>query len=75
MGNGDYKRGMEWCQFCKAEDRRERAYNLNSKFDFQLPPLLTDEDVEEILAASMGWSPGKHQNTLQAAVGGKVGSG
>lgn len=75
-GNGDYQCG-EWCQFCKAKhDCRERAeYNLElAKFDFQLPPLLTDEDVEEILGRIDGlvsWANDIKEYALQAAVGGK----
>lgn len=75
-GNGDYKCG-EWCQFCKAKhDCRKRAeYNLElAKFDFQLPPLLTDEDVEEILGRVdelVSWANDIKDYALQAAVGGK----
>ena len=75
-GNGDYQCG-EWCQFCKAKhDCRERAeYNLElAKFDFHLPPLLTDEDVEEILGRIDGlvsWANDIKEYALQAAVGGK----
>ena len=75
-GNGDYQCG-EWCQFCKAKhDCRERAeYNLElAKFDFRLPPLLTDEDVEEILGRIDGlvsWANDIKEYALQAAVGGK----
>ena len=75
-GNGDYQCG-EWCQFCKAKhDCRKRAdYNLElAKFDFQLPPLLTDEDVEEILGRVDGlvsWANDIKEYALQAAVGGK----
>jgi len=75
-GNGDYQCG-EWCQFCKAKhDCRKRAeYNLElAKFDFQLPPLLTDEDVGEILGRVDGlvsWATDIKDYALQAAVGGK----
>lgn len=75
-GNGDYQCG-EWCQFCKAKhDCRKRAeYNLElTKFDFQLPPLLTDEDVGEILGRVDGlvsWANDIKDYALQAAVGGK----
>lgn len=75
-GNGDYQCG-EWCQFCKAKhDCRKRAeYNLElAKFDFHLPPLLTDEDVEEILGRIDGlvsWANDIKEYALQAAVSGK----
>lgn len=76
VGNGDYQCG-EWCQFCKAKhDCRKRAeHNLElAKFDFQLPPLLTDEDVEKILGRIDGlvsWANDIKEYALQAAVGGK----
>jgi len=75
-GGGDYKCG-DWCQFCKAKhDCRKRAeYNLElAKFDFQLPPLLTDEDVEEILGRVdelVSWANDIKDYALQTAVGGK----
>ncbi|MPM32272.1 hypothetical protein SDC9_78834 [bioreactor metagenome] len=75
-GEGDFKCG-DWCQFCKVkQDCRKRAeYNMElAKFDFQLPPLLTDEDVEEILGRIDGlvsWANDIKEYTLQAAVGGK----
>ena len=50
-GEGDFKCG-DWCLFCKAkQDCRKRAeYNMElAKYDFMLPPLLTDEDIEIIL--------------------------
>lgn len=79
-GNGDYQCG-EWCQFCKVKhDCRERAeYNLElAKFDFRLPPLLTDEDVEEILGRIDGlvsWANDIKEYALQAAVSGKEWNG
>jgi len=50
-GVGEYACG-EWCAFCKAkQDCRKRAeYNLAmAKYDFKMPPLLTDEEVSSIL--------------------------
>lgn len=75
-GDGDFKCG-NWCQFCKVkQDCRKRAeYNMElAKFDFQLPPLLTDEDVEEILGRIdelVSWANDIKEYALQAAVGGK----
>lgn len=49
-GDGNYLCG-EWCTFCKAKnDCRARAdANLElARYEFKLPPLLTDEDIEEI---------------------------
>ena len=51
-GDGEYRSG-EWCRFCKAAIKcRARAEeNLSlARFEFALPPILTDEDIEEILA-------------------------
>lgn len=50
-GEGEYHCG-EWCQFCKAKTTcRERAnFNLAlATGDFAKPPLLTDEEVENVL--------------------------
>lgn len=50
-GEGDYLPG-EWCRFCRAATKcRARAeQNLAlAKHEFALPPVLTDEDIEEIL--------------------------
>jgi hypothetical protein len=50
-GKGDYCPG-DWCTFCKAAVKcRARAESKLSlaKYEFALPPLLTDEEIEEIL--------------------------
>lgn len=51
-GKGEFKCG-EWCLFCKARSTcRERAKHnmeLASK-EFKEPPLLTDDEVEEVLS-------------------------
>ncbi len=76
-GGGEFKCG-EWCQFCKAKvDCRERAnYNMAlARYDFADPPLLTDEEVEEILAKVddlISWANDIKEYALQAAVSGKV---
>ena len=79
-GDGEYHRG-EWCQFCKAKaDCRERA-NANmelAKFEFRQPPLLTDEEVEEILGRIdelIAWASDIKDYALQAAISGKQWSG
>ena len=79
-GDGDYHCG-EWCQFCKAKaDCRERA-NANmelAKFEFRQPPLLTDEEVEEILGRIddlIAWASDLKDYALQAAISGKQWSG
>ena len=50
-GKGDYCPG-DWCTFCKAAVKcRARAESKLSlaKYEFALPPLLSDEEIEEIL--------------------------
>ena len=50
-GEGEYCSG-EWCGFCKAKNKcRARAEkNLKlAQYEFALPPLLTDEEIEDIL--------------------------
>ena len=50
-GEGEYTPGS-WCQFCRAavkcRARAEAKLEL-ARFEFAQPPLLTDEDIEEIL--------------------------
>lgn len=79
-GEGDFKCGS-WCLFCKAkQDCRKRAeYNMElAKYDFMLPPLLTDEDIEIILGRIDGlvsWANDIKEYALQAAVSGKEWNG
>lgn len=50
-GEGEYVPG-EWCRFCKASNRCRARAEENLKLagrEFKLPPLLSDEEVEEIL--------------------------
>lgn len=50
-GEGDYQAG-NWCRFCKAKNIcRERASLAlaAARCEFKLPPLLTDEEVEEAI--------------------------
>lgn len=79
-GDGEYHCG-EWCQFCKTKtDCRERA-NANmelAKFEFRQPPLLTDEEVEEILGRIdelIAWASDIKDYALQSAISGKQWSG
>ena len=52
-GEGEYAPG-EHCQFCRASvkcrSRAEEKMKL-AKFEFALPPLLTDEEIAEILSS------------------------
>lgn len=75
-GNGNFLCG-EWCGFCKAKhDCRARAdANMElARYDFKLPLLLTDEEVEEILARVddlVAWASDIKDYALQQAISGK----
>ena len=79
-GKGEFNCG-EWCQFCKAKvDCRERAnFNMElAKYEFAEPPLLADEEIEEILGKLDGlvsWANDIKDYALSAAVSGKEWSG
>lgn len=79
-GDGNFLCG-EWCGFCKAKhDCRARAdANLDlARYDFKLPPLLTDEEVEEILARVddlVSWATDIKEYALQQAISGKEWNG
>ncbi|WCG23468.1 DUF2800 domain-containing protein [Vagococcus lutrae] len=50
-GDGEFKPG-EWCRFCRASvECRARAEEILkvAKFEFKKPPLLTDDEIAEIL--------------------------
>ena len=75
-GDGNYLCG-EWCAFCKAKNEcRARAEaNLElARYEFKLPPILTDEDIEEILARVddlVAWTSDIKEFALQQAISGK----
>ena len=75
-GDGNFLCG-EWCGFCKAKhDCRARAdANMGlASYDFKLPPLLTDEEVEEILTRVddlVAWASDIKDYALQQAISGK----
>ena len=75
-GNGSFLCG-EWCSFCKARnDCRARAEaNLElAKYDFKLPPLLTDEDIVDILSRVddlVSWASDIKEYALRLAISGK----
>jgi hypothetical protein len=79
-GDGSFLCG-EWCGFCKAKnDCRARAEaNLAlAQYEFKLPPLLTDEDIEDILAKVdelVAWASDIKEYALQQATSGKSWSG
>ena len=75
-GDGSFLCG-EWCGFCKAKNecraRAEATLEL-ARYDFKLPPLLTDEDIEDILSrvdALVSWASDIKEYALQQAVSGK----
>ncbi|XJZ27678.1 DUF2800 domain-containing protein [Bacillota bacterium Lsc_1132] len=52
-GDGNYRPG-EWCQFCRAAVKcraRAEAKMKLATFEFALPPLLSDEEIAEILSS------------------------
>ena len=79
-GDGNFLCG-EWCGFCKAKhDCRARAEaNLElAKYDFRVPPLLTDEEIEDILARVddlVSWASDIKKYALQQAISGKEWNG
>jgi len=79
-GDGNFLCG-EWCGFCKAKhDCRARAdANMElARYDFKLPPLLTDEEVEEILSRVddfIAWAADIKDYALQQAISGKEWNG
>jgi hypothetical protein len=79
-GDGNFLCG-EWCGFCKAkyECRARADANMElARYDFKLPPLLTDEEVEEILThadALVTWAADIKEYALQQAISGKKWNG
>jgi len=79
-GDGNFLCG-EWCGFCKAKhDCRARAEaNMElARYDFKLPPLLEDVEVEEILARIddlISWATDIKEYALQQAISGKAWNG
>ena len=79
-GDGNFLCG-EWCTFCKAKhDCRSRAEaNMElARYDFKLPPLLEDAEVEEILARIddlISWAKDIKEYAMQQAVSGKAWNG
>ena len=74
-GQGSFSCG-EWCRFCKAKaECRERAEaNLAlARYDFEKPPLLTDEEIADILDkvdALAAWAADVKEYALRQAVSG-----
>ncbi len=79
-GEGEFHSG-EHCRFCRARHAcRARADEQTRllKYDFQLPPTLTDEEVEDILGQAdslVSWAEDIKAYALDAAIGGKCWNG
>ena len=79
-GEGEYAAGV-WCGFCKAKvDCRARAEaNLAlAKYDFNLPPKLSDADIQAILPVLddlARWAEDIKDYALARAMSGKAWSG
>lgn len=79
-GDGNFLCG-EWCGFCKAKNECRARVDANlelARYDFKLPPLLTDEDIEDILSrvdALVSWASDIKEYALQQAISGKEWNG
>jgi len=75
-GDGNFLCG-EWCGFCKAkhECRARAEANLTlAQYDFKLPPLLEDSEIEYILSRAdelVAWASDIKEYALQQAISGK----
>ena len=75
-GTGEFHTG-DWCRFCRAKHVcRERAKkNLKlASYEFASPPLLSDEEITEILSkvdSLISWANDVKEYALQEAVDGK----
>lgn len=75
-GEGEFCSG-EWCTFCRAKvkcrARAEACLEL-AKYEFQMPPLLDDSEIEEILEkidALTAWANNIKDYAFNAALQGK----
>ncbi|MBO6246629.1 MAG: DUF2800 domain-containing protein [Anaerovibrio sp.] len=75
-GAGEFSCG-EWCRFCKVRHEcraRAEANLLLAKYDFQLPPTLSDSEIAVILDKADGlvsWANDIKAYALQMAIAGK----
>ena len=75
-GDGNFLCG-EWCGFCKAKNECRARAEANLKlvqYDFKLPPLLTDTEIEVILGKVdelVSWVSDIKEYALQKALSGK----
>lgn len=79
-GDGNFLCG-EWCGFCKAKHEcraRAEANLLLAQYDFKLPPLLEDSEIEVILSRAdqlISWVNDIKEYALQQAISGKEWTG
>ena len=79
-GEGNFICG-EWCGFCKAKYEcraRAEANLMLAKYDFKLPPLLKDTEIEAILSRVdelVAWVSDIKEYALQQAISGKKWNG
>ena len=75
-GESEYQCGA-WCRFCKAKHvcRKRAEHSLAlAQYDFKVPPLLEDKEIEAILGKVdelSAWASDIKDYALQAALGGK----
>lgn len=75
-GQGEYSVG-EWCRNCRARRscRELAAHQLEiAKYDFKDPPLLSDEEISDVLSRVDGlvaWAEGVREYALKAALDGR----
>lgn len=75
-GDGSFLCG-EWCCFCKAKNECRARADANlalAQYDFRLPPLLEDDEIESILARVdelVSWASDIKEYALQQAISGK----
>ena len=79
-GDGNFLCG-EWCGFCKAKHEcraRAEANLMLAQYDFKLPPLLEDSEIEYILSRAdelVAWVSDIKEYALQQAISGKEWNG
>ena len=79
-GDGNFLCG-EWCGFCKAKHEcraRAEANLMLAQYDFKLPPLLEDTEIEVILSRAdqlASWVNDIKEYALQQAISGKEWNG
>lgn len=74
-GEGEFSCG-EWCRFCKAKHECRARADCNmelARYEFKLPPLLEDDEVEDILKKIDGliaWATDIKDYAFQSALSG-----